>query len=178
MAKKSERIFALVMAMSFLLTTVGVGGIFIWQIMQDKKAADLTSQTTDAKDTKDTKEIKKMDNFTPTTTRQTELKTEDTKLGAGAEVKAGDTVTVDYVGAVMATGAIFDSSYKRGEPATFGLNRVIQGWKEGLVGMKEGGTRRVLIPANLAYAANPPQGSGIPVDADLVFDVTLHKVGQ
>ena len=119
----------------------------------------------------------KLANFTPVASVP-ELQTTDTTVGTGAEVKAGDTVTVDYTGAIAATGVIFQSSKDSGQPVSFGLDQVIDGWKEGIPGMKVGGTRRVLIPAAKAYGANPPSGSGIPANADLVFDVTLHKIGQ
>jgi len=119
----------------------------------------------------------KLQNFTPVNNIPS-LKTEDIKTGTGDEVKPGDTVTVDYTGAVAATGVIFQSSLDTGQPVSFSLNQVIQGWTNGIPGMKVGGTRRLLIPAAQAYGANPPAGSGIPANADLVFDVTLHKIGQ
>ena len=106
------------------------------------------------------------------------LETVDTKVGTGEEVKPTDTVTVDYTGAVAATGVIFQSSLDSGQPVSFPLDQVIRGWTEGIPGMKVGGTRRLLIPADLAYGANPPQSSGIPSNANLVFDVTLHKIGK
>jgi len=87
-------------------------------------------------------------------------------------------VTVDYTGAVAATGVIFQSSIDSGQPVTFSLDQVIDGWKEGMVGMKIGGKRRLIIPADKAYGANPPQNSGIPANAPLVFDVTLYSIGQ
>lgn len=118
-----------------------------------------------------------MQNFTPLSSIPV-LKTQDLVAGTGDTVKAGDTVTVDYTGAVAATGIIFQSSLDSGQPISFSLNGVIQGWTDGIPGMKVGGTRRLLIPAAEAYGANPPAGSGIPANADLVFDVTLHKIGQ
>lgn len=118
-----------------------------------------------------------MQNFTPIA-HIDKLQTIDTTVGTGAEVKAGDTVTVDYTGAVAATGVVFQSSLDSGQPVTFALSQVIQGWTEGIPGMKVGGTRRLLIPAALAYGANPPSGAGIPANADLVFDVTLHSIGK
>jgi FKBP-type peptidyl-prolyl cis-trans isomerase len=105
-----------------------------------------------------------------------ELQKIDTKVGTGKEAKAGDKVTVDYTGAIASTGVIFQSSLDTGQPVSFGLDQVIKGWTEGVPGMKEGGTRRLMIPAVMAYGANPPQGSGIPANADLVFDITLHKI--
>lgn len=183
MAKKSDRIFAFVVAITFLLTTVGVGGLFIWQIIEDNKAAKNlsgTSQSTDTASTDasgNTKETKQMDNFTPVA-QVASLQTQDLTVGDGQEVKAGDTVNVDYVGAVAATGAVFQSSKDFGEPISFSLENVIPGWRDGMVGMKINGVRRLLIPAAQAYGANPPAGSGIPANADLVFDVTLHKIGE
>ena len=119
-----------------------------------------------------------MDGFTPTAAKIEKLEVTDLTPGTGAEVKAGDTVTVDYVGVTATDGKVFDSSFNNGQQITFSLNQVIAGWSEGMVGMKEGGKRRLFIPAAKAYGQNPPQGSGIPANADLVFDVTLHKVGQ
>lgn len=168
MARRGERIFALVMALSFLVTTVGVAGLFIWQIHQDNQ----TKKQANAQ----TKE-RKMENFTPVA-KVDKLDIKDLTEGTGDAVKAGDTVTVDYTGAVAATGVIFQSSLDTGQQATLSLDNVIPGWRDGIVGMKVGGTRRLLIPAIQAYGSNPPQGSGIPADADLVFDVTLHKIGK
>ena len=71
---------------------------------------------------------------------------------------------------------MFDESWSSGQPVTFPLDRVIPGWSQGLVGMKEGGRRTLVIPAELAYGANPPPGSDIPADAALVFTVDLVKV--
>ena len=177
MARKRERVFALVMAGAFLVTTVGVSASVIWQIMQESKE-NKTSET-QSTTTNDTKKLQgtTMENFTPVASVD-KLQAIATKPGTGDEVKAGATVTVDYTGAVAATGAIFQSSLDTGEPVSFGLDQVITGWKDGLVGMKVGGTRRLLIPADQAYGANPPSGSGIPANAALVFDVTLHKIGQ
>ncbi|MFZ4518770.1 MAG: FKBP-type peptidyl-prolyl cis-trans isomerase [Microthrixaceae bacterium] len=106
----------------------------------------------------------------------TELKITDDVVGTGTEVKAGDTVTVQYVGALASNGKVFDASWSRGEPITFSLDQVIPGWSEGLVGMKAGGRRTLVIPAAKAYGATPPPGSGIPANADLVFVVDLISV--
>jgi FKBP-type peptidyl-prolyl cis-trans isomerase len=58
------------------------------------------------------------------------------------------------------------------------LNEVIKGWTDGVPGMKVGGTRRLIIPADQAYGANPPEGSGIPANAPLVFDIEVTATGQ
>ncbi len=118
---------------------------------------------------------KKLPNFMPIA-HVDSLQKIDQKAGSGPEVKSNSTVTVVYSGAVAASGIIFDSSENTGQPATFQLNQVIKGWADGLQGMKAGGQRRLLIPAALGYGATPPAGSGIPANADLVFDVTLLDV--
>lgn len=105
-----------------------------------------------------------------------ELQIEDRVPGTGATVEPSDTVTCHYIGAVAKTGAVFQSSRDFGKPISFPLSGVIAGWTEGVPGMKVGGTRRLLIPAAKAYGANPPYGSGIPANADLVFDIELVAI--
>jgi len=94
--------------------------------------------------------------------------------GTGASPKATDNVTVHYKGTTI-DGKEFDSSYSRGEPATFPLNRVIAGWTEGLQLMKEGAKYRFFIPSNLAYGERGA-GRAIGPNATLIFDVELIKV--
>jgi len=94
--------------------------------------------------------------------------------GTGAQPKATDNVTVHYKGTTI-DGKEFDSSYGRGEPATFPLNRVIAGWTEGVQLMKEGAKYRFFIPSNLAYGERGA-GRDIGPNAALIFDVELIKV--
>jgi peptidylprolyl isomerase len=103
------------------------------------------------------------------------LKYIDTVVGTGALPTLGQTVRVDYTGWREADGGKFDSSLDRGQPSEFVLGQVIEGWNEGLASMKEGGSRRLIIPAALAYGegGNPPS---IPANANLIFDVTLIAV--
>ncbi|HEY4282154.1 MAG TPA: FKBP-type peptidyl-prolyl cis-trans isomerase [Chthoniobacterales bacterium] len=96
------------------------------------------------------------------------------KEGNGAQPKATDTVTVDYKGTLI-NGTEFDSSYKRGEPATFPLNGVIKGWTEGLQLMKAGGKYQFFIPADLAYGQRA-MGPDIAPNSTLIFDVELKSV--
>lgn len=101
----------------------------------------------------------------------TDLVITDDVVGTGTEVKAGSTVTVQYKGAAASTGQEFDSSWSRGGPITFPLDGVIEGWSKGLVGMKEGGRRTLVIPPAMAY------GNGGPAPGDaLVFVVDLIHV--
>ncbi len=94
--------------------------------------------------------------------------------GNGASPKATDNVTVHYKGTTI-DGKEFDSSYSRGAPATFPLNRVIAGWTEGVQLMKEGAKYRFFIPSNLAYGERGA-GRDIGPNAALIFDVELIKV--
>lgn len=105
-----------------------------------------------------------------------ELEILDTIVGEGAEVQPGATITAHYTGALAGNGIIFQSSHNFGRPATFGLNQVIQGWTIGVPGMKVGGTRRLIIPAAMAYGANSP-APNIPPNSDLVFDIELIAIG-
>ncbi|MGK7369252.1 MAG: FKBP-type peptidyl-prolyl cis-trans isomerase, partial [Candidatus Halalkalibacterium sp. M3_1C_030] len=95
--------------------------------------------------------------------------------GSGESPTASDTVTVHYEGTLI-DGTVFDSSYERGEPATFPLNRVIEGWTEGLQLMKEGATYRFFIPGELAYGMNPRPGGPIGPNETLIFKVELIEV--
>ena len=101
----------------------------------------------------------------------TELKITDDVVGTGKEAQGSSTVTAQYVGAVASTGEVFQSSWKMGGAIDFPLNQVIEGWSKGLVGMKEGGRRTLVIPADMAY------GNGGPAPGDsLVFTVDLVAV--
>lgn len=103
------------------------------------------------------------------------LKIEDLKLGDGDEVGSGDWVSVDYVG-TLTNGTVFDSSTNRG-PFKFrvGIGQVIDGWEMGLLGMKEGGVRKLTIPPQLAYGDR--EIGQIPANSTLIFEITLRKIG-
>src|SRR5690606_35761164 len=119
--------------------------------------------------------------FTPITTPVTELQIIDLTEGTGEEVKAGATVTAHYTGALANTGIIFQSSHDSCNPIPFSLNEDIDGWTEGVPGMKVGGKRRLVIPAGKAYGAAPDgyeyQPGGSPL-GPLVFDIELTAVEQ
>jgi FKBP-type peptidyl-prolyl cis-trans isomerase FkpA len=104
----------------------------------------------------------------------------DTKIGTGAQPRAGQTVTVHYTGWLYVNGAKgkkFDSSVDRNEPFQFPIaqGRVIRGWDEGVGSMKVGGKRTLIIPPQLGYGARGA-GSDIPPNATLIFDVELLGV--
>jgi peptidylprolyl isomerase len=98
--------------------------------------------------------------------------------GTGAGAKAGDALTVDYAGNSWSTGKEFDASWKTGQPfpLTLGQGGVIPGWDQGLVGMKQGGRRLLVIPPDLGYGASG-SGTSIKPNETLVFVVDLRKIG-
>jgi peptidylprolyl isomerase len=110
----------------------------------------------------------------PSGAAPTKLEVKDLITGTGPEAKAGQTVTVNYVGVLFKGGKEFDASWKRNEPFSFALGKgqVIAGWDQGVPGMKVGGRRELVIPAALAYGAKG-SGSTIPPNAPLVFVIDL-----
>jgi len=112
-----------------------------------------------------------------------ELVKNDVKIGDGTEATRGDMISVHYTGwlydesASHNKGKKFDSSRDRGQPFGFklGAGRVIQGWDQGVVGMKVGGQRTLIIPSSLGYGARGAGGS-IPPNATLIFDVELLNI--
>jgi FKBP-type peptidyl-prolyl cis-trans isomerase FkpA len=106
---------------------------------------------------------------------ETGLYKQDLEEGTGTEATAGRYVTAHYSG-WLPNGLLFDSSHRRNEPFSFtlGAGQVIKGWDEGIAGMKVGGKRRLVIPAELGYGSQP-RGS-IPANSVLVFDVELLDV--
>lgn len=172
--KNSSRIIALTGAIVFLITSSALAFFVIWDLVhQPDEPADGSPDSSIT----DQAAGEKLQNYKPVA-KIDKLREIDTKVGDGQTVKPGDTVTVLYTGAIAETGEIFESNSDGGsEPATFPLSGVIKGWGEGIPGMKIGGTRRLMIPSDLAYgpAGQPPK---IPANADLVFDVTVLSIGD
>lgn len=115
----------------------------------------------------------------PTTTATptpAKLQAMDIKIGTGSAVKSGDTIKIDYLG-TLANGQKFDSSYDRGQPfeVQIGVGKVIKGWDQGVIGMKVGGKRRLVIPPELGYGEKGA-GGVIPPNATLVFDLELLEI--
>lgn len=178
MAEKKEyatRFGMGLLAVLFLVTSVGFSLLVIWQMREkDKKDRVAKEQITQTEVNK--LEGKALANFTPLTNRVIDLQKEDLEVGSGAEVKAGATITAHYTGALTSNGIVFQSSLDNGQPFTSPLSGLIQGWQQGIPGMKVGGTRRLIIPSVLAYGQNAQPG--IPADSDLVFDIKLLDVKQ
>lgn len=183
-----QRVGAFLLATLFLLTTLGATGYVIWQINQGDPAVEEKSeferaqealaqsqnqsQDQPAEQPEEDTNVQTIANFSGPVSVP-ELRSEDEVVGTGAAVKAGDTVTIHYTGALASNGKIFDSSTD-GQPATFPLSNLIQGWQQGIPGMKVGGKRRLFIPAALGYGA-AGSGSSIPPNADLIFDIELFN---
>lgn len=116
----------------------------------------------------------KLDNFEPID-KVDELQIIDTVEGTGDIVPEGAKITAHYTGALCKDGTIFQSSHDFGDAITFGLSQVIKGWTVGVPGMKVGGTRRLIIPSEMAYGS-VRAAANIPANSDLVFDIELVAV--
>ncbi|MNH50236.1 FK506-binding protein [compost metagenome] len=117
----------------------------------------------------------KLANFEPRK-KVEQLEIIDVVVGDGDEVQPSQTITAHYTGALVKDGTIFQSSKDFGQPATFGLEQVIEGWTKGVPGMKVGGTRRLIIPSVQAYGS-VRAAANIPPNSDLVFDIELVSIG-
>ncbi len=113
----------------------------------------------------------KLANFEPVAS-VTDLQVIDVVEGTGDVVPQDAHITAHYTGALCKDGTIFQSSHDFGEPVTFGLTQVIKGWTQGVPGMKVGGTRRLVIPSDMAYGS-VRAAANIPPNSDLVFDIEL-----
>ena len=184
------------LAALFVVTGLGVGLVAFWQATHPANNNSSQTQTSQAPHCGSDPSLQfnaptsgaklagaKLASFTPTA-HIPAISCIDAKVGStGKAVQYSSTIVANYTGAVAATGVIFQSSLDNsGQPFTAQLNStdpskgLIQGWDLDLLGMRAGGERRLLIPAALAYGANPPSGSGIPANADLVFDITVLAV--
>ncbi len=185
-----QRVAAFFLAMLFLLSTIGATAYVVWQINQDEgvivnETPEEKAASEAAKASQDTTQACGGGKFdavsarpTPTVVTSdspiTELQSVDIKVGEGEEVQPGDCVAVLYYGTLASTGVSFDDNYSSGAPIELSIapGSVISGWTEGIPGMKVGGVRRLLIPAEKGYGA---QGSGdvIPPNSDLIFEVEI-----
>ncbi len=184
MASPAQRTAILVTLLLFVLSSLSFTGFALWQMYQDGKEdsttidlsdqAAINEQQTD--EGGDMLEGTKLENFEPLT-EVGELQAVDTVVGEGPEVKPGATITAHYTGALAKDGTIFQSSHDMGQPIQFSLDGVIKGWTEGVPGMKVGGKRRLIIPADMAYgeAGSPPS---IGPNEPLVFDIELVSIDE
>jgi serine/threonine protein kinase len=141
--------FAPMIAAFVLLLAIGILGTFYWMSNRHNKALSATSEITTASG----------------------LKYVDLVEGKGDSPRPGQTITVNYIG-TFENGTEFNNSYKTGEPVSFRIGTLIEGWNEGVMTMKIGGKRKLIIPPNLAYGSRgaPPK---IPPNATLIFEVEM-----
>ena len=118
----------------------------------------------------------KLADFTPRDA-VAELEIIDVFDGDGPVCEPDATISAHYTGALCKNGIIFQSSHDFGEAITFGLDQVVKGWTEGVPGMKVGGTRRLVIPSEMAYGS-VRAAANIPPNSDLVFDIELMAIPQ
>lgn len=190
MAQNSQRIFILVIVGVFLLSTVAFTGIIIYSIIGGDETQDISeidptqldefAELDEQLNEEDILRGTQLEGFEPINDEVTELQIIDIQEGDGAEVRGSDAVLAHYTGAFAVNGIIFESSLDGGQPISFPLNGVIEGWQEGVPGMKEGGVRRIIIPAEQAYGPAPEgytaqPGQGSPL-GPLVFDIQLFAI--
>lgn len=176
---KPQRAGALVLAVLFLGTSLAFTVAVVLDMNRQKQADNSSGQTEITEQINQNQEDKtmlqgtKLEGFTPVD-QVAELQKIDIQEGSGDVVQPGATVTAHYTGALAKDGTIFQSSHDFGEPIPFSLEGVIEGWTDGVPGMKVGGKRRLLIPAAQAYGAQEQEG--IPANSDLVFDIEIVSV--
>jgi FKBP-type peptidyl-prolyl cis-trans isomerase len=180
MSENAQRVGILIIAIIFLVTTIGLA--FYAVLFNDDTSTQLSQQELEEAINNQNQQqeapvTSSLDNFTPVE-NVTELNFEDQVVGTGKEVTSDLSIpiTFHYTGVLAVNNQGFDSSVDRGEPITYALQDLIVGWQQGIPGMKEGGKRRLFIPSELAYGemARP----GIPANSDLVFDIEVIKVGE
>ncbi len=156
----------------YLLIIVLVG-IMVWFFIKKYMNVSNNSELTDLVKNEEAVKSNSPDNNAWTKSANG-LEVQDVVIGSGAEAKNGDTVSAHYVG-TLSSGKKFDSSYDRGEPFSFvlGGGMVIKGWDLGLVGMKVGGKRKLVIPPDLGYGSRDVGGGVIPPNSTLYFEVEL-----
>jgi FKBP-type peptidyl-prolyl cis-trans isomerase len=178
----SKRFGSILLASMFLITSVAFTAIIIWESAQQDKDQTTQNSIQQALQEQTNQEGENMlkgtplANFTPVTTTVGELQIIDLVQGTGEVVPEGATITAHYTGAYAVNGEVFESSKDNGQPATFPLSGVIEGWTKGVPGMKVGGTRRLVIPGPQAYGEAPegyvPGSTSRPL-GPLVFDIEL-----
>jgi peptidylprolyl isomerase len=166
----SRRLLSLMAALCLALLAAGCG-----QRDDEEEAAAPPTPTATATPEPDLTDVSTKPVITsPGGEPPAELQTEDIVEGEGRRARAGDTLTMQYVGVAWSTGQEFDASWDRGEPFSFelGAGMVIPGWDEGIEGMRVGGRRQLIIPPDMAYgpAGSPP---AIGPNETLIFVVDL-----
>ena len=184
---KVQRVFWFAMALMFLITSIGFSALVVWDINRQNKAQQsLQDKLKPPDQAKAGCSIGSASGYAAEAVPEafkpdgdvTKLESTDVTPGKGQAAKAGDCVFVKYNGTLATSGDKFDGNFDSANALKFsvGKGQVIKGWDQGLIGMKVGGERRLVIPSDLAYGSTG-QGS-IPANADLVFVVKLLKIGE
>jgi FKBP-type peptidyl-prolyl cis-trans isomerase len=175
MARLRERIFAGAGAVLFLGSASVVTVLAIAQSSGKDNTANTQNSQQTCSDNQAEQTLPVPDAYTPTEP-VTQLQTTDLEQGSGPAAKDGDCLVVKYYGTLASNGTKFDENFTDTTAFAFtlGKGQVITGWDQGLVGLKAGGTRRLVIPAAMAYG-DQAQGS-IPANSDLVFVVKLLRI--
>lgn len=167
-----RRAMWLFMALLFVITGVGIGIYAFWQATHPAKNDTQQDQANSCQiqQVANSKTLPAPEPFKPGGD-VTKLQKTDLSKGSGKEIKSGDCITVKYYGTLATTGAVFDQDFDKplALKVKIGVGQVIPGWDLGIPGMKVGGTRRLVIPSELAYGSNAQ--SSIPANSDLVFVV-------
>ncbi len=171
-----QRVMIWVIIVIFFLTSFATTAFVVLDLVQNKDKKNTTSQQQTADIQKQLQDQLKQQQTKPDA-KGAKVESTDNVAGTGAEAVAGKKVKVHYTGTLKSDGSKFDSSVDRGEPFEFNLGggQVIKGWDEGVVGMKVGGKRKLVIPAALAYGEQSPSPK-IPANSDLVFEIELLGV--
>lgn len=175
MARMRERLFAGFGAFLFLASASALTIYVIMQPGSNNTAANTTSQQACA-DSQTEPTLDVPEAYKPTEP-VTSLQTTDLTQGSGPASKDGDCLVVKYYGTLAANGTKFDENFTEATAFAFqlGQGQVIEGWDKGMVGMKAGGVRRLVIPAAQAYGSQSPSAA-IPANSDLVFIVKLLRI--
>lgn len=180
MATMKQRIIAASGAIVFFLSTIALSVIVVVSLVQESKQKNDAEQTasTGCEAPAQAETLAVPEPFTAEAS-VAELQKTDLQEGDGQAAVAGDCLIMKYYGTLASNGELFDENFTRPTAFAFtlGQGQVIQGWDQGLVGMKEGGTRRLVIPAALAYGGQSPSEK-IPANSDLVFVVKLVGIKE
>jgi peptidylprolyl isomerase len=181
MARKRDRIFAISVAALFFVSAFGFSFWVIWEAVSNNSSSTTGSATT-AASCSDTPppaaptQTPPATAYVPTSPPKT-LQITDLVKGKGKTAASGDCLIVKYYGTLATTGTVFDENYTTTQGFEFQLvqGQIIPGWVQGMVGMKVGGTRRLVIPSSLAYGTQSPSAA-VPANSNLVFVVYLESI--
>lgn len=178
MARKRDRVFALSVAALFFVSAFGFSFYVIYQAVTSNSSSDTasTSSATCTSSTPAAAALAQPTSYIPSGPI-TSLQATDLTVGTGKAAVKGDCLIVKYDGSLASNGTVFDQDFTADTAFEFqlGAGQVIPGWDQGLIGMKVGGTRRLVIPSSLAYGNQSP-GASIPANSNLVFVVYLISI--